>query len=668
MLQTARLEKQLMKKYYEMDARLCQSFIKPILVKLEKEIPLWYPDAWSSAIKTYFETEGIETKPRTVIQAQLQYNQLTGDHGLDSQFVILRELVNIRSTLEGKGAEMVVSNLKEIIFKQHMREIAETQSFKLLVSDMNTLAIETNKITANSTDIVTLLEKEKVKATPKCHVKPAPQSREMTAEAKTIMACEWNCDMCPRVFNTYEEALQHEQQCNGSLIESKDEKSEDQWSDKKDQCMQVTVKDVSGKVLNINTAPSDTIDFIKERIHNEWCIHPAHQRLFFNTVWLEDGKQLSHYNIKAGDVIKLPRNMERIQITVKDSTNRTGSFYFDRHDTIHSVKAKIRDEWQIPPSQQRLLFGYKPDLKDDCTLYDYNIQDKDRLHLVLRMHPKTSTRIQITVKDSQLTVNHTFHVDSSDTIYSVKKKIEDKYGVPPSIQRLVFCGAWQEDERILSECYIKDGGTLRMTLGLLFKDEDDGENYVKVELSDGIDKVIRTYCKVKKISPDHYQFSCQDQVIPHDCTDTVQCMGQTHHLDIITVKKVVLNVNVKDEDGMITKFCVRLQTQIHTIISTYSKRRETSAEQLLFTNNGAEISPNCKDTIESLAIEENDTIYVAKKTFGENLTERSIEIMYGMKGSGDNPSFRPHLQIIDMVEAKHRNHWKVSISKNPYYT
>ena len=213
MLQTARLEKQLMKKYYEMDARLCQSFIKPILVKLEKEIPLWYPDAWSSAIKTYFETEGIETKPRTVIQAQLQYNQLTGDHGLDSQFVILRELVNIRSTLEGKGAEMVVSNLKEIIFKQHMREIAETQSFKLLVSDMNTLAIETNKITANSTDIVTLLEKEKVKATPKCHVKPAPQSREMTAEAKTIMACEWNCDMCPRVFNTYEEALQHEQHC-----------------------------------------------------------------------------------------------------------------------------------------------------------------------------------------------------------------------------------------------------------------------------------------------------------------------------------------------------------------------------------------------------------------------------------------------------------------------
>jgi len=453
----------------------------------------------------------------------------------------------------------------------------------------------------------------------------------------------------------------------GSLIESK-EKSEDQWSDKKDQCMQVTVKDVSGKVLNINTAPSDTIDFIKERIHNEWCIHPAHQRLFFNTGWLEDGKKLSHYNIKAGDVIKLPRNMERIQITVKDSTNRTGSFYFDRHDSIHSVKAKIRDEWQIPPTQQRLLFGYKPDLKDDCTLYDYNIQDKDRLHLVLRMHPKTRTRIQITVKDSQLTVDHTFHVDSSDTIYSVKKKIEDKYGVPPSIQRLVFCGAWQEDEHILSDCNIKDGDTLRMTLGLLFKDEDDGEDYVEVELSDSIDKVIRTYCKVKKISPDHHQFSCQDQDIPHDCTDTVQFMGQTHHLDMITVKKVVVNVYVKDEDGMITKFCVRLQIQIHKIISTYSKRRETSAEQLLFTNNGAEISPNCKDTIESLAIEENDTIYVAKKTFGENLTERSIEIMYGMKGSGDNPSFRPHLQIIDMVEAKHRNHWKVSISKNPYYT
>ena len=235
---------------------------------------------------------------------------------------------------------------------------------------------------------------------------------------------------------------------------------------KRFRCIKIFVNVPTGKEVTLEVDPNDFIDDVKMKIQDEVGIPPQSQNLTLNGKNLEDGHSVSYYKIQGKSILHLDLKSARIgsmQISINNlQTRRVITLEVKPDSSIEDVKNQVKDIEGIFPEQQCLIFRGK-ELKNGSTLNNWDIKKDAMLYLrVLEIKVHVEKRCSPGKRV-------TLELKPSDTIKTLKDKIQEKEWIKPEQQCVMFNGQQMEHSRTLGYYRVENESTLHLIPFPVFK-------------------------------------------------------------------------------------------------------------------------------------------------------------------------------------------------------
>ncbi|KAI3372087.1 hypothetical protein L3Q82_006940 [Scortum barcoo] len=234
--------------------------------------------------------------------------------------------------------------------------------------------------------------------------------------------------------------------------------------------MDITVKMLDGTSCPIRVNPQDTVGSLKLLIQQKLGVPPQRQKLVFvnghTTDLSNDSQPVSLYGLQSGSIVSLlVIQPATIQVFLKNEKGKMSTYEVKPNETVSNFKLRVQSREGVPVQQQMLVHQSKT-MTDGYKLSDYGVEALSTIELsgLTCFNVKTAAGLycgggfvkdvsggflmpfimDITVKMLDGT-SCSIRVNPQNTVGSLKLLIQQKLGVPPQRQKLVFMNGHTTD-------------------------------------------------------------------------------------------------------------------------------------------------------------------------------------------------------------------------------